>query len=174
MKNIFLGISLYVIILSCVSEDILNGSWYDAPIHVFRFNNGIYEELFHDRLFVKGTYSTKGGKLTITKTHFENGFLTNSFYNTWGSYLTWEEDMVPISQARTELINQWIGMEIGWFGHSDNPEAIEELRAEFEVKFEKYFGHLIHPSPYKSFSVKDNTLILRHEWGETELHKAKP
>jgi len=173
MKKYILGILLSLVIISCVSEDALNGTWGSTPYsaHVYRFDNGNYEEFYDENiLHGKGTYTTTGGKLTLYPTHARNTYLTESFKWSWGNYLTWEEDMVPISQARTELINQVIGREVGWFGHSDAPEEVEKLRSELEIKFKEYFDDL-YPQTLGRLSVKGDTIVLKHEYGTSYLYR---
>jgi hypothetical protein len=150
------------------TDPILNGRWEgSAPVVEHRLEDGVYEEFYDGILQVKGNYTTVNGELTINITHMRNMGLTNLFSNGWGNYLTWEEDMVSVSQARAELINQRIGREIGWGGRADTPE----LRAESERIFEDTFGWAFRPKEYSRYFVRGDTLFLRHKWGITQWHR---
>jgi hypothetical protein len=98
-------------------------------------------------------------------------YLTERFSNGWGSYLTWEEDMVSLSQAREEMINRYIEMEIGWFGGKDTPEERARIRAEAERRFDNTFGEMYRPKSFRSFYIRGDILFMEHEWGTKEWRR---
>jgi hypothetical protein len=179
-RNLFwilINIGILVILTGCISskstritDPALNGKWEGDPRIVEHWlENGVYEEYYDGRLQAKGTFTTKGKVFTINITHLQSRYLTNLFSNGWGNHLTWEEDMVCIYQARTELINQYIGMKIGWSGRTDSPE----LTAEAEAAFDGTFGRHYQPRVYRRYSIRGDTLALKHQWGTSYWHRKR-
>jgi len=88
MKKYWLGILAVILIfgitvIECSNASNLNGTWIAKDVDEdmeWKFHNGNYEILFSDSgSFLKGTYTTDAGKITITMTHLHGNCLDQLF-----------------------------------------------------------------------------------------------
>ena len=84
-KNFWLGILVMALVFGMTvvgcddgstdgeTDSALNGTWVGEDDIELKFNNGNFEVSEDGTPFQKGTYTTSGGKLTITLTHMAVG-----------------------------------------------------------------------------------------------------
>ena len=156
----------------------LNGRWVDdgheGDYSEFIFDNGNWEMWLEDSPFLKGTYTTTGGMITMQPTHLHSNIIVLLFYDGFEFPIVLE----PTWYSRNEILPAMVAAFVTAFaseGGPFTPEELAELEAELGVgpgddfaaaleaalgadqdsAFDEFFG--LQAGPY---SISGNTLTI--------------
>jgi hypothetical protein len=115
-----------------------------SPEEAIVFNNGNFELKYNGISEIKGTYSTGGGTLTMTPTHFK-GSTDIGLENRWYS---------------KDEVKQYLKQRLESMGQTWTADIDREIEEEFAPQA-------------RTFSVNGNTLTLTDKDGRTEKYTNK-